>query len=41
MGQILEIALFLPKFGTLDPLTEAAGNDINVMKSWIVGVLNI
>ena len=34
MGQISEVALFIPKFGTSDPLTEAASNDVKVMGSW-------
>ena len=34
IGQISEIALFIPKCGTLDPLTEAASNDVTMMTSW-------
>ena len=34
MGQILEITLFIPKFDTLNLLTEAASNEVKVMKSW-------
>ena len=34
MGPISEIALFIPKFGTLDPLTEAASEDVTMMASW-------
>ena len=34
MGRISEIALFITKFDTLDPLTEATSNDITMMKSW-------
>ena len=34
MGQISDIALFIPKFGTLDSLTEAASNGVTIMTSW-------
>ena len=34
MGQILEITLFIPKFGTLYHFTEAVSNEVKVMKSW-------
>ena len=34
MGQISEIALFIPKFVTLDPHTEAANNDVTIVTSW-------
>ena len=34
IGQISEIALFIPEFGTLKPLTEAVNNDVKVIKSW-------
>ena len=34
MGQISEITLFVPKFGTFDPLIKANGDDVTVMTSW-------
>ena len=34
MGQISEIALFIPKFGTFDPVTKVTSGDITMMKSW-------
>ena len=34
MGQISEIALFIPKFGTLEPVTKVTGDDVTMMTSW-------
>ena len=34
IGQVSEIALFIPKFATLDPITEAASDDVTMMTSW-------
>ena len=33
MGQISEIALFIPKFGTLDPVTKVTSADVTMMTS--------
>ena len=34
MGQISEIALFIPKFGTWDPVTKVTSDDVTMMTSW-------
>ena len=43
MGQISETALFIPKFGTLDPLKEANSDDVIMMALWwnISGMLRM
>ena len=34
IGQISEIALFIPNFGTSDPLTMATSDEVTLMISW-------
>ena len=34
MSQISKNALFMPKFGILDPLTEAVSDDVTMTTSW-------
>ena len=34
MSQISEIALSIPKFGTLDPVTKVTSDDVTMMTSW-------
>ena len=34
-GQLLDIALFIAKHGTLDPVTKVTFDDVTVMISWL------
>ena len=34
MGQLSEIALFVPKFATLDPVIKVTSDDVTMMTSW-------